>query len=384
MAGRTRTIKHRQAKAKPKAKGLQLLVELPFEGAPRLTVEGVTIRSKVSSLKTRLEQDAGLIPCTYHLSYLDEAPMEDHRTLMEHDVINGATLQVNFWRMWNDLLNSAYSGDIKSCFSCSMAVVGDSEWTKKCAWTALYIAAHKGHHSLVAELIKRTSLAINTQSPCGWTALHAAARMGHWKVLCIFLDNGSDVRITDSKGKTAFDLARKHGYKKCENSLNFCQWNLQKDEIVKERKYDYDAGKARRAASRCSHQYKDSRLTGWLSGPRGHLYMAHTPNPVTVKDVTEHKEKEKARKSQISDEVFSKEERDQSEKLEFDYGWFDSVRAQQLIPPTHDILTYTDPSSCQLRPRSLMNPGGYKTKLYTPPPYLPPASAKSKGGGAGL
>lgn len=380
MATRTRTVTRR----KPKGH-LQLLLDLPFDDAPKLSIEGITIRSKVSSLKTRLEQDAGLIPWTYYLSYLDTAPIEDHCTLMEQDIISGATLQVHLWRMWSDLLNAAYSGDIKGCFSCSMSITGDSEWTKKCAWTALYTAAHKGHHILVAELLKRTSLAINTQSPYGWTALHAAARMGHWKVLCILLDNGSDVRITDSKGKMAFDLARKHGHKKCENSLNFSQWNLQKDAIVKERKYDYDAGKARRTATRCSHQYKDSSLTGWLSGPRGHLYMAHTPNPITVKDVAKHNEKEKLRKSQLSSEPHSKETRDQSVKLDFDYGWFDSVRAQRLIPTTHDILTYTDPSSCQLRPRSLMNPEGYRTQLYTPPP--PPArlvSAKSKGGGAGL
>ena len=374
MATRSRVLK-------PK-KRLQLFLEVPFEDAPKLTVEGVSVKSKVSTLKTRLEQDAGLIPWTYHLSYLDTAPMEDHSTLIEHDIINGATLQVHLWRIWIDLLTAAYSGDVEECFLCSMSITGDSEWIKKCAWTTLYTAVHRGHHILVAELLKRTSLAINTQSSCGWTVLHAAARKGHWKVLCILLDNGSDVRITDNKGRTAFDLSRKHGHKKCENSLNFSQWNLQKDVIVKERKYDYDAAKARRAATRCTHQYKDSRLTGWLSGPRGHLYMAHTPNPVTVKVVAQHKEKEKVRKSSqaSSSETCSiEEERDPSKKLEFNYGWFDSVRAQQLIPCTHDILTYTDPSSCQLRPRTVLNPGGYKTQLY-----VPPATAKAKEGGAGL
>ena len=363
-----------------KRQSLRLFVQLPFEWPP-IAVDRLSSSDTISALKRRLEHDVGLLQEMYHLSYLDAAPMDDHTSLAEHDVVSGGTLQVRPWRMWGDLLSAAYLGDEKECFDLSMDLRGTSEWNRHCAWCALYIAAHRGHYSLVTKLIEKTSVPINAQSPSGHTALHAAARMGQWKALCILVDHGADVRILDSNKQSAFDLARKHGHKKCEDSLNFCQWNLQKDKTVKERRFDYDADRARQNASRQAHMFRDSTMTTWLGGARGNLYMAHVPNPVTVHDVFKHRRERKERESlpQVGDE-----RTDTEEKLDFNYGWFDSLRAQQLIPPTKHVLTYADPSSCHLRPRSLLNPGGYKTQLYFPPP-APPTSrqlARRKGGGA--
>ena len=358
---------------------LQLHVQLPFE-SPRVTLDGLRVSDRVSDVKCRLEQDVGLLQEMYHLSYLDTAPMEDSSLLSDHDVVSGGTLQVRPWRMWADLLSAAFLGDTKGCFSISMDITGKSEWNRHCAWCALYISAHRGHYGLVAKLVERTSIPINAQSVSGWTALHAAARMGQWKALCILVDHGADVRILDCNEQSAFDLARKYGHKKCEHSLNFCQWNLQKDRIVKERKHDYSAGRARQVASRQAHLHKDSTVTMWLSGPRGKLYMAQIPNPVTVHEVSRHERKRKETGTLPEIKVTGEERTSAHEKLEFDYGWFDSVRAQQLIPPTKDVLTYANPSSCSLRPRSLLNPGGFKTQLYFPPP-APPTLVRRKGVG---
>lgn len=383
--GQTLLMSVNRSKAKQKRSSFKVYIELPLN-CPRLCLNGLTSQTKLNTLKTRLDKDAGLLPEMYSLSYLDAAPLEDESTLEDNDVISGATLQLQPWRSWMDLLRAAYLGDIKECFACSVNVSGNSSWNKYCAWVALYIASHRGHHVLVAKLLECNSLAINTLSSCGRTALHAAARSGHWKTLCVLLDNGADVRIKDSTQSTAFDLARQYGHKKCEDSLNFCQWNLQKHHITKERKTDYDASNARRASRRVAHQYADSSLVPGFRGTQGQVYMVHTPNPVTVRDVKIF-EKEKASvkiESVPTADGENEEDEEKGKKLEFNYGWFDPLRAQRLIPSTHDVLTYCNPSLCQLRPKSVLNPGGYVAKKSPPRNTCTLSGGKLKGGGAGI
>ena len=383
-----------ERRQKTKAR-LTINLHLPF-GVSSITLDGLSPHLKITALKTRIEQDVGILSEMYHLTYIDAAPLEDHTSLQYHDVINGATVTLRPWRIWSELCKSAYVGNAKECLSCS-AFSEDSKWSRHCAWCALYVAAHRGHYSLVAKLLETKLPAINSQSPCGWTALHAAARMGQWKVLCILVDKGADIRISDSDSMTAFDLSRKHAHKKCEQSLNFCQWNLQKHQIVKERKEDYDAAKARTNATRQAHQYRDSTLSTWFKGSHGQMYMEHIPNLVSVGEVQKFERERKlikdarekhtsrlshslpsikstslcvtttadsAKQTTLPSPSESDLEEEIGRKLDFKYGWFDPLRAQQLIPPTHDVLTYANPSSCQLRPRSVLNPGGYTTKLH--------------------
>lgn len=206
------------------------------------------------------------------------------------------------------------------------------------------------------------------------------------------------------RGRTAADIAHSSGHKKCEQSLRFCEWNIKKYGIMCQRMQEYDAGKERNAATRTAHQYTDSRHPIWLSGPRGPEYIVHTPNPVSVKEV----EKFRAKQTQLSGSTCKQvamqqpqnrlaeatqvklpslitttpkpvgdmetglEERRlhlDSDRIRFDYSWFDKLRAQQLVPTTYHILTYSNPSSSHLQPRSLINPGGYvhKSTPHTPP-----------------
>lgn len=379
-------VRSQKTRAKPRSHNRMLLhLQLPFQcpDNTRLVLENVRPHNTVSKIKIRMEQELGILPEMYYLSYLDSVPLEDNSKLQDHEVVDGGTLRVNVWRMWVELLKAAINGNIRDCFACSVNVTGESSWNKYTAWVALFVASHYGHHNLVAELLSKAGLAINSRSPCGWTALHAAARMGRWKVLCMLVDNGADVRILDNKGLSAFDLARDHSHKKCENSLNFCQWNLQKHRIVQERRLDYDAGNARRAAYRNAHQYLDSTLGVGFRGTQGQIYMMQMPNPVSMGMVDEFN-RDTIPKSRIREELYTqtREEEmrcnDTGEKLDFDYGWFDGLRGQQLIPSTRCILKYSDPSSCQLRPRSILNPGGYKTTFYTAPSPIPPLRGSLK------
>lgn len=366
-----------KGKAGVKVKNSELLrlgLELPFPSPENveMILRKVDIKNKISDIKIRIEQEVGILCELYHLSYLDSVPMDETSQLRDYNVVHRGTLRINVWRMWQELLKAALTGNIKDCFACSRSIAGTSDWSKYCAWVALYIAAHQGHHNLVAELLKRTSLAINYQSSHGWTALHAAARMGRWKVLCMLIDNGADVRIADKDEATAQDLAKAHGHKKCENSLRFCQWNLQKHSLVQKRRLDYDALQERQLMTRLEHQMVDSTQASAFRGTQGQIYQARAQNPVTVGKVKAFQEK-KALNPSAKEQLLEKIEeditcKDEHGKLNFNYGWFDEVRAQRLIPSTRDIIRYSDPSSCQLRPRSLLNPGGYKVSLYSPPP----------------
>ena len=198
----------------------------------------------------------------------------------------------------------------------------------------------------------------------------------------MLVDNGIDVRIADHEDLTAHELSRIHDHKKCENSLAFCEWNLQKYRTVQERKLDYDALHDRQLSTRTTHQFVDSTLQIGYRGMTGQLYRAHLANPVTVAAVKNFQEAKAANPS-AKKNLCAEIEADLScentiGKLDFNYGWFDELRAQQLIPSTRDIIRYSDPSSCELRPRSLLNPGGFKLKLYTPPlPPVAPSRASS-------
>lgn len=204
----------------------------------------------------------------------------------------------------------------------------------------------------------------------------------------MLVDNGVDVRTADLDGITAYDLSRTYGHKKCENSLAFCQWNLQKHRTVQERKLDYDALHDRQLTTRLAHQLVDSSLQIDYRGLQGQLYRTHIANPVTVAKVKKFQDRRlenplAKEKLQVKlDEELSC--RDTNGKLDFNYGWFDGLRAQQLIPSTRDIIRYSDPSSCELRPHSLLNPGGFKVRLYTPPaaPVTLSAARKASGGKA--
>lgn len=343
---------------------LKILLEFPLECT---YLNKVNPHTTISTLKTVIEQDVGLLQDMYTVTYLDACPLLDDTTLQDNFMVSGSTITLRPWKLWQELLYYSYTGKHEHCLK-TMPVTSSTSWNDYCAWVALYIASHHGHYQLVICLLNETQVAVNATSPCGWTALHAAARAGQWKVLCILIDEGADVRLKDTKGYTAFDLARKYGNKKCENSLNFCQWNLQKHYIIKERRKEYDANKARKTAQRQSHLSYDSSLTTWLHGQHGQIYMAHIPNSVTVKEVQEH-DTDVEKKLELSLPSSSKEDTDDSDEgqsFDFNYGWFDTIRAQKLIPCTHDIITYADPSSCSLRPRSLLNPEGYTSSLCLP------------------
>ena len=175
-------------------------VQVELLNTSLLRIGGLKPCTTISAVKKRVEQQAGILPHTYRLTYLDAAPLDDCRTLGELDVVSGATLKAAAWRMWREVVAAALRGDVRSCLEELRAIGerGERQWRDHCGWCTLYTAAHRGHYVLLCDLLKEwPTVSVNAQSPCGWTALHAAARTGRWKALCVLVDHGADVRITD-------------------------------------------------------------------------------------------------------------------------------------------------------------------------------------------
>ena len=193
---------HARAQTRPffsmAAAKLHLQVELP--GHTQIKLKCIKRQSSVTALKTRIERQAGVLPHTYRLTYLDAAPLQDDKTLHDLDIVSGAVLRAVAWRLWQDLVAATLRGDVRRCCEELRAIGerGDKSWKNYCAWCTLFTAAHGGYYVLVSELLKDwPALAVNAQSPSGWTALHAAASTGRWKALCVLLDHGADVTLRD-------------------------------------------------------------------------------------------------------------------------------------------------------------------------------------------
>jgi len=61
-------------------------------------------------------------------------------------------------------LKEAFKGNILKCLHLAQGFEGDK---RHFAWVALYIASHRGHFRMVAELIKKCPEGINARSPTG-------------------------------------------------------------------------------------------------------------------------------------------------------------------------------------------------------------------------
>ena len=177
---------------------INLQVELP--NSVRVKLCRIKRSSCILAIKSLVEEQAGLLPHTYRLTYLDAAPLEDGAALRELDVVGGAVLRTVAWGLWQGLVRAALQGDARGCCGEVRTIGGrgDARWRDYCAWCALFTAAHCGHYLPVCELLKEwPTIAVNAQSPSGWTALHAAASAGQWKALCVLLDHGADITVKD-------------------------------------------------------------------------------------------------------------------------------------------------------------------------------------------
>lgn len=236
---------------------------------------------KISEVKTRIEHHLGLPTEMYTLSYLDKADLLTNTTLAQNVIVPGALLHVKPWKMWRELIFQTSNGKLPSLEA--LKLTGDDEQSKFRASLALYIVSHRGYYELVEKILRETKASINTQTKTKWTALHAASRMNRWKCLCILLDKGADITLKSVDADTPLDVARKYGSKRCEQSLNFCAWNLCKYRQLQQWRQDYNPRYLRDLHCRLSHQAIDSSMPACLKNSKMQRYPVVYDNPITIK-----------------------------------------------------------------------------------------------------
>jgi hypothetical protein len=108
------------------------------------------------------------------------------------------------------LIKAAYRGDLSSVrnlISYGADVHARDGWSG----TPLMYAASWGHGEIVAELLQ-SGAAVNGRSRMRQTPLMHAAASGHKIIVEHLIACGADKTLLDEDGRSATDLARKHGY----------------------------------------------------------------------------------------------------------------------------------------------------------------------------
>ena len=100
-------------------------------------------------------------------------------------------------------------------------------------WTPLVAAAHHGHHDLVVFLIEQGANLDTADANDCWTPLICASYKGHSKIVATLLEHGANVYLSDKKGRTAFDLAKKEGHSHISYMLNAAKkWRVLSNEKI--------------------------------------------------------------------------------------------------------------------------------------------------------
>lgn len=88
----------------------------------------------------------------------------------------------------------------------NMSVLAHFGMADAYGWTALHVAAEKGAHKLVSELIRRGAR-VDQGDNSGWTALHAAAWVGRSRALKVLLRAGARIDASGGDGQTPLYIA---------------------------------------------------------------------------------------------------------------------------------------------------------------------------------
>ncbi|KAL5021775.1 hypothetical protein ScPMuIL_000930 [Solemya velum] len=244
-------------------------------------LKNISTDMKVSDLKKYMEFATGIPKHMQRVSYLDEGDLLDHTDIRSNDIVSGATLQLNVWSMWKELIEAAACNDVEWVFKLGVTQLTDyhtphstymtkkarKAWFDERAFLALYIAAHRGHENLCKKLIS-SGVDLDACTRLGRTPLHVAASQGRGNIVDLLLERGANIDAEDEDGQTALAIAAKFGHKSCERHLFLFRWQQRAKRT-----------KPSAEAPRMAHQYHDSAFPVWLAGNKCQLYLTNILPP---------------------------------------------------------------------------------------------------------
>ncbi|XP_018120851.1 ankyrin repeat domain-containing protein 60 [Xenopus laevis] len=241
--------------------------------------------TKVAELIERLELVAGIPAHFQRLSYIDEGDMPDKSTFKYNGIIPKGTISLRTWSQdgCSDLVKAAAEGDLTKlkCLgvtvdsnyntpnSLLLSLEARCDWVAARASTALYIASHRGHTSMVHFLL-RNGANVHGKTSLGNSPLHVAAAMGNCDCIDELLAYGAEIQDTDGNGHSALDLAALWGQKSVENRLFLYQWRKRASKVSLKSHLD--------PKELFPHQKFDSSLQTWRRGPQAKNYMVNLVN----------------------------------------------------------------------------------------------------------
>eukprot|EP00062_Callorhinchus_milii_P002926 gi/632939627/ref/XP_007910785.1/ PREDICTED: ankyrin repeat domain-containing protein 60 [Callorhinchus milii] len=240
----------------------------------------------ITEMKSKLELVAGVPRKLQRLTYLDEGDLPDNTTLEYNDVVRRGTIIMKTWGQdgWDKILTAAAKGAVSQLSE--MGVTKDStfntpnsrrmnaaqreEWIAERASASLFIAAHRGHHSMVKFLLENGANTV-TKTEIGNTALHVAALMGKSECIDQLLSFGALMSTPNNEGVTPQNYAQKRGNQASTRKFLLHQWKLRSASIHLRQHLDY--------SDLFPHQKFDSSLKTWRKGTHAKLYMLNLSKP---------------------------------------------------------------------------------------------------------
>ncbi|XP_068120181.1 ankyrin repeat domain-containing protein 60 isoform X2 [Hyperolius riggenbachi] len=217
-----------------------------------------------------------------HCCVICPGDMPDKSTFKFNGIIPGGSVCLSIWAQdgWSDLVKAAAEGNLEKLKS--LGVTADSgyntqnslrfsmkqrnEWVASRASVALYVAAHRGHLSMIRFLLKNGANVL-AKTRLGNSPLHVASAMGKCDCVDELLANGAQTQDTNVNGHNALSLARLWGQKKAERHLFQFQW--------RERAASVSVSAHLDPSELFAHQKFDSKLKTWRSGSHAKRYMAN-------------------------------------------------------------------------------------------------------------
>jgi hypothetical protein len=214
--------------------------------------------------------------------------MIDSNLLSKYDLIDGATILMNVWTVYKDLVKVCLLGNFEDILSQGVSFKIDwsspsskimlsndkKKYILERSGIALFILAHRGNIVFLKRLIEEHEANINYQSIYGRSPLMIAVSNNKLDIIEYMLDQKTNIDLEDINGNNALDIAKMFNNKQSLNRLTQFKWKDRINSSIRDKKKNIELDTFNELFDdRSTHQLFDSTKKTWLSGKNSQTYM---------------------------------------------------------------------------------------------------------------